>query len=95
MAEKGDSDETIARKLSEVSRDLMEYLKEHYQEANLSAAAEYLHFHPNYLCSVLKKETGKTFKELVTEVLHDGGRQPFAEHRLEDAADRAKDRLCH
>lgn len=68
MAEKGDSDETIARKLSGVSRDLMEYLKEHYQEANLSAAAEYLHFHPNYLCSVLKKETGKTFKELVTEV---------------------------
>lgn len=63
-----DNDTLIAQKISEVSRKLVEYLKEHYRDANLQTAAEYLHFHPNYLCNVLKKETGKTFKEYVTDI---------------------------
>ena len=73
----------------------MEYLKEHYQEANLSAAAEYLHFHPNYLCSVLKKETGKTFKELVTEVrmMEAANLLQNTDWKMQQIAQ--KDRLCH
>lgn len=63
-----DNDEMIEHKISEVSRELVEYLKEHYRDANLQTAAEYLHFHPNYLCNLLKKETGKTFKEYVTDI---------------------------
>lgn len=63
-----DSDEVIARKISEVSRELVGYLKEHYRDASLQTAAEHLHFHPNYLCNLLKKETGKTFKEYVTDI---------------------------
>lgn len=63
-----DSDEMIERKISEVSRELVGYLKEHYRDASLQTAAEYLHFHPNYFCNLLKKETGKTFKEYVTDI---------------------------
>lgn len=63
-----DSTENIARKISGVSKKLFEYLEQHYRDATLQTAADYLHFHPNYLCSLLKKETGKTFKEYVTDV---------------------------
>lgn len=63
-----ENDEMIVHKISETSKDLVEYLKGHYKDASLQDAAEHLHFHPNYLCNLLKKETGKTFKEYVTDI---------------------------
>jgi AraC-like DNA-binding protein len=44
------------------------YIREHLgEELALADAAAAVHLSPNYLAHLLKKETGKTFTELVTE----------------------------
>lgn len=52
----------------EVKSDLLKYLRKNYKTATLNSTALYFHFHPNYLSNLIKKEFGKTFKELLTPI---------------------------
>lgn len=67
MAADVDSRE-IPEKMSRTQEELIKYLQENYQNVTLQSAAEYMHFHPNYLSSLVKKETGKNFTEYVTDI---------------------------
>lgn len=43
----------------------LNYIEENYREDSLQKMADHFNYHPNYLSNRLKKETGKSYKELV------------------------------
>lgn len=45
--------------------DFLKYIEEHYKDCSLTKMADYFNYHPNYISSVLKKATGKPFKDLL------------------------------
>lgn len=45
--------------------DILDYLEANYLTVTLQSTADHFGFHPNYLSAFIKKETGRTFKELV------------------------------
>ncbi len=45
--------------------DFLQYIEEHYQDCTLTSMAKHFSFHPNYLSNLLKKGTGKSFKDLL------------------------------
>lgn len=44
---------------------ILEYIEKNYLTTSLQSAAAYFGFHPNYLSSYIKKQTGYSFKELM------------------------------
>lgn len=47
--------------------EILLYMEEHCVDCTLESVAEKYHFHPNYLSRAIKKATGSTFKDLVSE----------------------------
>lgn len=45
--------------------DFLKYIEEHYRTCTLVTMGEHFGFHPNYLSALLKKATGKSFKDLL------------------------------
>lgn len=45
--------------------DILQYLEENYMSCSLISTAAHFNFHPNYLSSLIKKSTNKSFKELI------------------------------
>ena len=45
--------------------DILDYLEANYLTVTLQSTADHFGFHPNYLSAFIKRETGRTFKELV------------------------------
>lgn len=45
--------------------DILKYIEEHYEDCNLIDMGALFGFHPNYLSALLKKGTGKSFKQLL------------------------------
>ena len=45
--------------------DILEYIENNYLTATLQSTARHFGFHPNYLSACIRKETGRTFKELL------------------------------
>jgi AraC family transcriptional regulator, melibiose operon regulatory protein len=45
--------------------DLLKYIDDNYKECCLTDLAEHYKYHPNYISAVLKKATGKSFKDLL------------------------------
>jgi AraC-like DNA-binding protein/mannose-6-phosphate isomerase-like protein (cupin superfamily) len=45
--------------------DILNYLEENYMTCTLASMATHFNFHPNYLSSLIKKSTNKSFKELI------------------------------
>lgn len=45
--------------------DILEYIEANYLTATLQSTAAHFGFHPNYLSAYIKKQTGRSFKELV------------------------------
>lgn len=45
--------------------EILEYIENNYQNITLEKTAAHFSFHPNYLSSFIKKNTGRTFKNLV------------------------------
>jgi AraC family transcriptional regulator, melibiose operon regulatory protein len=45
--------------------DFLKYIEDHYKECSLTDMAVNFTYHPNYISAVLKKATGKSFKELL------------------------------
>lgn len=57
--------------LSEMQSDVFEvvqYIENHYQNLSLQEVAKRFHYHPNYLSRLLKKQTGKTYNELIQDI---------------------------
>lgn len=44
--------------------NILHYIERHYADCTLTQAAEAFGYHPKYLCALLKKQTGKSFKEI-------------------------------
>lgn len=44
--------------------DILHYIELHYADCTLTQLADIFGYHPKYLCSLLKKQTGKSFKEI-------------------------------
>lgn len=45
--------------------DILQYLEQNYMTCTLASTAAHFNFHPNYLSSLIKKNTNKSFKELI------------------------------
>lgn len=45
--------------------DFLKYIENHYKDCSLTAMADHYKYHPNYISAVLKKATGKSFKDLL------------------------------
>ena len=48
--------------------EIIDYMNRHLQTVTLKSTAEHFHFHPNYLSAYMKKHSGKTFQEALTEL---------------------------
>ncbi len=48
-----------------IALNFLKYIEDHYQNCNLTEMAAHFNYHPNYASSVLKKATGKSFKDLL------------------------------
>lgn len=48
--------------------EIMDYISNHLDSANLKSTAEHFYLHPNYLSAYVKKQTGKTFAEILSEL---------------------------
>jgi YesN/AraC family two-component response regulator len=46
---------------------ILEHIEKNYSTATLIDTAQIFNFHPNYLSTLLKKTTGKSFKEIIHE----------------------------
>jgi two-component system response regulator YesN len=54
-------------KWSEVTLQIMHYIELNYiHEMNITVVAETLHYHPDYLSRLFKKETGENFSDTLT-----------------------------
>lgn len=53
---------------SKIKKEIIQHLRKEYKEATLSSVAGAFHFHPSYLSNLIKKEFGKNFKTLLTEI---------------------------
>jgi AraC-like DNA-binding protein/mannose-6-phosphate isomerase-like protein (cupin superfamily) len=52
----------------QVKEKILPYIRNRYKDTNLNEMADYFHFHPSYLSSLIKKEFGKNLKDLLTDV---------------------------
>ena len=48
-----------------LSDKILQYINEHSENITLNQIAEHFSYHPNYISSVLHKDTGKTFSQLL------------------------------
>lgn len=54
-------------KQTKLSIDIVNYISSNYESITLASAAEYFHFTPNYFSNIVKKYTGKNFKDLILD----------------------------
>lgn len=50
-----------------VSGKILRYMEEHSDVVTLQEVANHFHYHPNYLSSLLRRETGRTFSDILLE----------------------------
>ena len=50
---------------SGISEQVLQYMSSHSDVATLKCIASHFSYHPNYLSSLLRRETGKSFSELL------------------------------
>ena len=54
-------------KQTKLSIDIANYIYLNYETTTLASAAEHFHFTPNYFSNIVKKYTGKNFKDLILD----------------------------
>ena len=54
-------------KNTKLLKDILDYIKEHYKEGNLSTMCQHFGYDSSYTSKLIKKYSGKTFKQLVTD----------------------------
>ena len=50
-----------------LSAQILQYMDDHSDVVTLREIAEQFHYHPNYISALLRKETGRTFSEILLE----------------------------
>lgn len=55
-------------RLDQQYQQIINYLKQNYQTADLSSLSEQIHFSKQYICKIVKKKTGNTFNELLMTI---------------------------
>ena len=55
------------KKHNSLSVAIVNYISEHIADASLQGIADEFGYHPNYVSNLLRKETGKTFSEILLE----------------------------
>ena len=50
-----------------LSEQILQYINSHPESVTLKELAGHFSYHPNYISTLLHKETGKTFSEIVLE----------------------------
>jgi YesN/AraC family two-component response regulator len=45
--------------------EFLKYIDDHFKDCSLTEMADHYKYHPNYISAVLKKATGKSFKDLL------------------------------
>lgn len=63
-------------------QQVVDYLKQNYQTASLSSAADYIHFSKQYICKIVKQRTGDTFNHLLMGIRLDMVKQYLLETDL-------------
>lgn len=58
--------DTSSRSALDLSR-VLDYIEQHYQALRLDEVAQHFGYNSNYLSNLLKKKTGKTFKDILLE----------------------------
>lgn len=58
-------DSTDLSKQNKLTIDILNYVLSNYETVTLSSAAEHFNFNPSYFSSIVKKHTGKNFKDLI------------------------------
>lgn len=54
-------------KNTKLLNDIIDYIKDHYKEGNLSTMCQHFGYDPSYTSKLIKKYSGKTFKQLVMD----------------------------
>ena len=52
---------------SSLSESIIQYINSHPESVSLKEISEHFNYHPNYISTLLHKELGKTFSEIVLE----------------------------
>lgn len=58
---------TVKKTASNLSEQIVQYISQHYSTVSLKNIAEHFSYNPNYISTLLVKETGKTFSQLLLE----------------------------
>ena len=51
-----------------IANCITKYIASNYRDVNLITLSEYFNYHPNYISSLIHKETGKTFQQHVQDI---------------------------
>lgn len=54
-------------KQTKLAIEISNYISSNYETISLASAAEHFHFTPNYFSNIVKKYTGKNFKDLILD----------------------------
>lgn len=57
-----------ATRLDQQYQQIIQYLKQNYQTADLSSLSEHIHFSKQYICKIVKEKTGDTFNTLLMNI---------------------------
>lgn len=60
--------ELIKHEQHKIMERISTYIRNRYKDITLTDMADHFHFHPSYLSSLVKREFGKNFKDLLTDV---------------------------
>jgi len=66
-SQKKTEDNNDLPKQTKLSIDIANYISSNYQNITLASAAEHFHFTPNYFSNIVKKCTGKNFKDFILD----------------------------
>lgn len=55
-------------RLDQQYQQIIQYLKQNYQTADLSSLSEHIHFSKQYICKIVKEKTGDTFNTLLMNI---------------------------
>lgn len=55
-------------RLDQQYQQILHYLKQHYQTADLTSLSDHIHFSKQYICKIVKEKTGDTFNTLLMNI---------------------------
>lgn len=71
-----------ATRLDQQYQQIVNYLQQNYQTADLTSLAEHIHFSKQYICKIVKEKTGDTFNTLLMNIRLEMVKQYLSESEL-------------